>query len=200
MSLDKDYATIFQGLQEYVRPEEESDFENLRKFARAFVIKKHHQDEFLWELSSSNAQLHFILSGAFGEYLVQGKHPQLIRFYRKEKFAFSEDMILYSARPATYSKCLVEGRVASIPVNVLMSYVQNSRVGSKLLTGLIALSMTEYRNTTYEMLQTSGTDRINAALEQFPDLLNIIPRKELADYLGISRASLFRSLKQIDVE
>jgi hypothetical protein len=78
--------------------------------------------------------------------------------------------------------------------------VQRSQEGVKLLTGLIELSMTEYRNTTYEMLQTSGTDRINAALEQFPDLLNIIPRKELADYLGISRASLFRSLKQIDIE
>jgi len=200
MSLDKDYATIFQALQEYVRPEEELDYENLGKLARSFVIKTVNQDENLWELSSSNAQLHFILSGAFGEYLVQGKNPQLIRFYRKEKFAFSEDMILYSARPATYAKCLVEARVASIPANVLMSYVQRSQEGVKLLTGLIELSMTEYRNTTYEMLQTSGTDRINAALEQFPDLLNIIPRKELADYLGISRASLFRSLKQIDIE
>jgi len=28
----------------------------------------------------------------------------------------------------------------------------------------------------------------------------LIPRRELADYLGISRASLFRSLKEIDHE
>lgn len=200
MSLDKDYATIYQALQEYMRPEEEIDFDNLRNLARSFVINSYNQGDNLWELISSNAQLHFILSGAFGEYLVQGKNPQLIRFYRKEKFAFSEDMILYSARPATYAKCLVGARVGSIPANILMGYVQRSREGGKLLTGLIELSMTEYRNTTYEMLQTSGTDRINAALEQFPDLLNMIPRKELADYLGISRASLFRSLKQIGIE
>jgi len=74
----------------------------------------------------------------------------------------------------------------------------NEQLGSRLLTSLIELSMTEYRNTTYEMLQTSGIHRITAALEQFPDVLDLIPRKDLADYLGISRASLFRSLKQID--
>jgi hypothetical protein len=48
------------------------------------------------------------------------------------------------------------------------------------------------------MLQTSGIHRIHATMEQFPEVLDLIPRKELADYLGISRASLFRSLKQIE--
>jgi CRP-like cAMP-binding protein len=60
--------------------------------------------------------------------------------------------------------------------------------------------MTEYRNTTYEMLQASGRARLQAAISQSPNLLNIIPRKELADYLGLSRASLFRALKSFGHE
>lgn len=200
MSLTQDHAIIFEGLQNYVRAENENDHNDLEQLSRSFIVKSFHIGEDLWHLNSSSSQLNFILSGAFGEYLVNGRKAQLIRFYRQNKFAFSEDMILYSAPPATYAKCLVEGRVASISTNILMRYLQGSIVGSTLLTGLIELSMTEYRNTTYEMLQSHGIHRINAALEQFPDLLNIIPRKELADYLGISRASLFRSLKQIENE
>ena len=88
--------------------------------------------------------------------------------------------------------------MASISASALAEYLVNEELGWKLLPSLIVLSMTEYRNTTYEMLQTGGINRIHAAIEQFPDILYLIPRKQLADYLGISRASLFRSLKQIE--
>lgn len=198
MSFDKDYDIIYEGLSLHIQHVDAADHEALKSLARRFTIRTYKEGDDLWELGTSLGQLHFILTGAFAEYLQEGRTPHLLRFYSKNRFAYSEDLILYSSRPATFVKCLVEARVASIPANVLEEYLMNEKLGNQLLTSLIELSMTEYRNTTYEMLQTSGIHRIHAAMEQFPEVLDLIPRKELADYLGISRASLFRSLKQIE--
>jgi len=198
MSKDKDYEFVQEGLSLHIHVGNSDEQDALRQLSRRFTIRTYKEEEELWNLTTSSGQLHFILSGAFAEYLIDGRIAHLLRFYPKNRFAYSEDLILYSSQPKTYSKCLVEARVASIPAGTLAEYLMNEQLGSRLLTSLIELSMTEYRNTTYEMLQTSGIHRISAALEQFPDVLDLIPRKELADYLGISRASLFRSLKQID--
>lgn len=198
MSQGKDYETILEGLSLHVKLDFPEEHEALKSLARRFSIRTFKEGDTLWELDTASGQLFFILSGAFAEYLMDGRTPHLLRFYSKNRFAYSEDLILYSTRPATFAKCLVEARVASIPAGTLAEYLMNEELGGKLLTSLIELSMTEYRNTTYEMLQTNGIHRINAAIEQFPDVLDLIPRKELADYLGISRASLFRSLKQIE--
>lgn len=198
MSYDKDYDVVHEALSQHVQLDKAEDQEALRSLAQRFSIRTFKEDDSLWELSTRTGQLHFILSGVFAEYLVDGRVPHILRFYPKNRFAYSEDLILYSTNPATYATCLVEARVASISASALAEYLVNEELGGKLLPSLIVLSMTEYRNTTYEMLQTGGIHRIHAAIEQFPDILSLIPRKQLADYLGISRASLFRSLKQIE--
>ncbi len=198
MSYDRDYDVVHEALSQHVQLDKAEDQEALRSLAQRFSIRTFKEDDSLWELSTRTGQLHFILSGVFAEYLVDGRVPHILRFYPKNRFAYSEDLILYSTNPATYATCLVEARVASISAGALAEYLVNEELGGKLLPSLMVLSMTEYRNTTYEMLQTGGIHRIHAAIEQFPDILSLIPRKQLADYLGISRASLFRSLKQIE--
>jgi CRP-like cAMP-binding protein len=195
---NKDYDLILEGLSLHIKIVHPEEHLALKSLARRFTIRTYKVGDKLWELDTTSGQLFFILSGAFAEYLMEGMDPHLFRFYLKNGFAYSEDLILYSTRPATYAHCLTDARVATIPAGILADYLMNEALGGKLLMSLIELSMTEYRNTTYKMLQTSGIHRINAAIEQFPDVLDLIPRKELADYLGISRASLFRSLKQIE--
>jgi CRP-like cAMP-binding protein len=188
------------GLLSHVSLHDDLDQDKLRSLSKLFNVQSYLREDKLWDLTSEKGELHFILSGAFSEKLVRGKDSYILRFYRKGKFAFSEDLLLYSTKSETECECLLDAKIASIPVSQLFSFLANDALSSRLIGVLIGMSLTEYRNTTYEMLQTNGTHRISAALEQFPDLLNIIPRKELADYLGISRASLFRSLKQLDHE
>ena len=190
-----DHDAVYNGLYAHLKIETAEARYKLREFSRRFVFKNYKPGDELWSLESNEGDLHVILSGAFGEYLQEKKSTHLLRFYRKGKCAFSEDLLLYSNPPETVARCLVEGVVASIPRSQILLMSEGNDFGPSLISGLINLSMTEYRHTTYEMLQTSVEFRIKAALEQFPELLNVIPRKELADYLGISRASLFRTLK-----
>lgn len=195
-----DHDAVYNGLYAHLRIDSQEDRDELHEFSRRFTFKMYSVGDELWSLNSTEGELHVVLSGAFGEYLRVKNEDHLLRFYRQGKCAFSEDLLIYSKPSETYNKCLADGVVASIPRSQIKMISESRDFGTRLIAGLINLSMTEYRHTTYEMLQSSGQNRIKAALEQFPDLLHIIPRREMAEYLGISRASLFRSLKLIDDE
>jgi CRP-like cAMP-binding protein len=178
------------------------DFERkeLHTLSKEFVIQKVERGFQLWAEGLDKDNLYFIVSGACGEYLRHNNEESLIRFYQQDKFAFSEDILIYSVPSETRCITLIESVIASVPKKILLDQTLHKVVGTKLLSILVNLSMTEYRNTTYEMLQSNGTSRLKAAISQSPNLLNIIPRKELADYLGLSRASLFRALKSFGHE
>jgi CRP-like cAMP-binding protein len=200
MLSQKEVERLYYGLRSHINLQGDEEGQALRALSNEFILRNVNIGESLWDLDSEIGDLHFILEGTFAEYLKRGTHSFILRFYRPGKFAFSEDSLLYSNRSDTYSKALSNAKVAYLPSIHFQNALRQGGLGVKLMEVLINLSMTEYRNTTYEMLQSSGTNRIHAALQQFPDLLHLIPRRELADYLGISRASLFRSLKEIGHE
>lgn len=193
----QDQESIYYGILAHFIVEKESDKDDLESLSSEFSIRYCDTGQSLWSLGLDSGDLHFVLDGAFGEYLKDNGQNHLLRLYRKGKFSFSEDLLIYNSTSQTSCKALVPSKVASISRDRLLQLTSINDIGSRLISALINFSMTEYRNTTYEMLQNTGQNRLKAALEQFPDLLNIIPRRELADYLGISRASLFRTLKLI---
>ena len=200
MLTQEEVERLHYGLLSHIQLQGDVEVQALRELSSKFALRDVPAGHTLWDLNSDTGDLHFIFEGTFAEYLQRGTHSFILRFSRPGKFAFSEDLLLYSKRSDTYSKALSHAKVASLPSVHFQNALRQGGLGAKLMEVLINLSMTEYRNTTYEMLQTSGTNRIHAALEQFPDLLHLIPRRELADYIGISRASLFRSLKEIGHE
>ena len=200
MLSQKEVERLHYGLLSHIQLQGDVEVQALRELSSKFTFRDVPAGHTLWDLNSDTGDLHFIFEGTFAEYLQRGSHSFIFRFYRPGKFAFSEDLLLYSKRSDTFSKALSHAKIASLPSIHFQNTLRQGGLGAKLMEVLINLSMTEYRNTTYEMLQTSGTNRIHAALEQFPDLLHLIPRRELADYLGISRASLFRSIKEIGHE
>lgn len=200
MLSQKEVERLHYGLLSHMKLQGEVEVQAFSDLSDKFILRNVPDGHALWDLSSNSGDLHFILEGTFAEYLQRGSHSFILRFQRPGKFAFSEDLLLYSKHSDTFCKALSHAKVASLPSIHFQDALRQGGLGAKLMEALINLSMTEYRNTTYQMLQTSGTNRIQAALEQFPDLLHLIPRRELADYLGISRASLFRSLKEIGHE
>lgn len=192
--------SILIGFKSLYDTEFDSQYLELKRLAADFDCFTLQRGDRLWSYESHRDRLFFVVKGSLGEYLLESRQASLIRLYKSHQFAFSEDSLIYGNTSNTECVSLTESTLASVPKEVIMSGTMQQQVGAKLLGILINLSMTEYRNTTYEMLQVSGRKRIQAALSQSPNLLNIIPRDELADYLGISRASLFRALKSLDDE
>lgn len=196
MTLMSENESVFYALLSYLDIDTKEETNALKELSSKFIINRFDPGDILWSMDTSSGMLHFVVDGAFAEYLQTNGQKQILRLYRKGKFAFSEDLLLYSKSPESFATCVVKGKVASVPKRVLVNVLDEYGLATSLLEALLSIALLEYRNSTYELLQTTGVNRINAALEQFPDLLTMIPRSELADYLGISRASLFRSLKK----
>lgn len=191
---------ILKGLMSIFPIGHDYERKELMALANEFEIRSVERGFQLWAEGLDQSKLYFIVSGSCGEYLRHPRGESLIRFYQDGKFAFSEDILLYSAPSESRCVALTKSVIASVPKVKLLDNALFDSVAAKLLGVLINLSMTEYRNTTYEMLQSSGKARLQAVIYQSPNLLNIIPRKELSDYLGVSRASLFRALKSFGNE
>lgn len=191
-----DDQLIYRGLLNHISSDSPEILEALKRLSKSFDIHRYKEGDVLWDWGTMESKLCFVLSGVAIEYIKTNRYHHILRMYRSGKFMFPEDPFLYSAPSETYCKMQVPGKVACITVKQMNALVENGAIDSLLIASLLELSMTEYRQSTYELLQTSGVNRINAALEQFPDLLDVLPRDDVAAYLGISRASLFRSLKQ----
>ena len=191
---------ILKGLLSIYPISHDFERQELLTLSNEFHWRHIHRGDLLWAEGLDKDHLYFIVNGSCAEYLQHDSQESLIRFYHEGKFAFSEDILIYGVPSETRCVALTDAVIASCPKQVLLDDTLDKVVGAKLLSILLNFSMTEYRNTTYEMLQASGRARLQAAISQSPHLLNIIPRKELADYLGLSRASLFRALKSFGHE
>lgn len=200
MDSTKKSELIVQGLLSIYPISHDFERQELLTLSNEFQWRHIQRGDSLWAEGLDKDHLHFIVKGSCAEYLQHDSQESLIRFYHEGKFAFSEDILIYGVPSETHCVALTDTVLASCPKQVLLDDTLDKVVGAKLLSILLNFSMTEYRNTTYEMLQASGRARLQAAISQSPDLLNIIPRKELADYLGLSRASLFRALKSFGHE
>lgn len=187
---------VFQALLDQIDKLNEIELVAYRKLSSQFKTQYILKGDYLWTLDDKQDRVFFIHDGIFAEYLQKQKGSHVVRFYQAQSFAFSEDTVLYDASPETFTKCIASGMVASVPYEVLSSIASEYHLGFHFLESLVQITMKEYRQSTYEMLQTIGTHRLHAAQEKFPEILDRLPRTELAEYLGISRASLFRSLKE----
>ena len=132
-----DHDAVYRGLYAHLRIESPEDREQLLEFSRRFTFKMYSVGDELWSLSSTDGELSVVLSGAFGEYLRVRNEDHLLRFYRQGKCAFSEDLLIYSKQSETYTKCLADGVVASIPRAQINMIGEGGNFASRLILGLI---------------------------------------------------------------
>jgi dsDNA-binding SOS-regulon protein len=69
-------------------------------------------------------------------------------------------------------------------------------LGFDLINALSLKTLGNYRSRTALLVQLSLAKRLAHALNQYPALLSLLTREELANFLSLSRSSLHRVLKQ----
>lgn len=171
----------------------------LRLLSEHFVIENMALGDELWHYNQNRSTVTFLIDGVIAEYIKNGRKSNLLKLHKKKSFVYSEDVVLYRTPSKTYAKCVVPGAVAHISYHAMQDVFDRFGLTEIFISQLVEISMTEYRQSTYELLQSSGARRILAVIDEHPDVLDLVPRSELADYLGISRASLFRYLKQLNL-
>ena len=115
MLSQKEVERLHYGLLSHIKLQGDVEVQALSDLSSKFTMRNVPIGHALWDLNSNSGDLHFILEGTFAEYLQRGSHSFILRFHRPGKFAFSEDLLLYSKRSDTFSKALSHAKVASLP-------------------------------------------------------------------------------------
>ena len=104
MLSQKEIERLHYGLLSHIKLQGDVEVQALSDLSSKFTMRNVPNGHALWDLSSNSGDLHFILEGTFAEYLQRGSHSFILRFQRPGKFAFSEDLLLYSKHSDTFCK------------------------------------------------------------------------------------------------
>jgi CRP-like cAMP-binding protein len=191
-SLEQLVYDFFRGLPAYTTDMEDAVKAIIENFDRPVIKKK---GAILTELAPPNKDFWFLCDGFLKEIY---KNPfmnedALFNFIPPASIFVNEDSLFYNKRPQHYYKAYTDVTIASLS-NEKFQVLKNkhSAIIKLYLSGTAEIQ--KNRRSRLLMLRMSNTqDKIDWVRDQRGDLYKIMDRVTLAQYIGVSRASLYRA-------
>jgi CRP-like cAMP-binding protein len=191
-SFEQNIFDFFRGLPAYTTDMEETVQAIIESFNTPVLKKK---GAILTELAPPNKDFWFLCDGFLKEIY---KNPfqnedALFNFIPPSSVFVNEDSLFYNKRPQHYYKAYTDVVIASLSNEKFQELKHKYPSLIKLyLSGTAEIQ--KNRRSRLLMLRMSNTqDRIDWVRDQRGDLYKIMDRVTLAQYIGVSRASLYRA-------
>ena len=196
-TLDKLVFDFFQGLPAYTSDMEETVQSIVQSFDTPITKPK---GSIITELSPPNKDFWFLCEGYLKEIYKNPFHNQdsLFNFIPPSSIFVNEDSLFYNKRPQHYYKAYTDVRIASFNNERFQELKKKFPAIIKLyLSGTAEIQ--KNRRSRLLMLRMPNTiDRIAWVQSQRGDLYNKMDRVTLAQYIGVSRASLYRAFDKLE--
>jgi CRP/FNR family transcriptional regulator, anaerobic regulatory protein len=171
-------------------PISDDEFEFIKTF---FTIKKVLKNQYLINQGDEVKYEYIIMSGIFRVfYLDENGNEHIIQF-ATENWWMSDYISYFNKKPANmYVVCMVPGEVLCLTLSgreKLSSDIHKMEYffRFKLTKGYIAL-----QRRIMTLLSGNPEQRYNEFADLYPNLMQKIPKKYIAEYLGVSRETLSR--------
>ena len=191
-AIEQSILDFFKGLPAYTTDMEETVRAIIENFNPPVLKKK---GAIITELAPPNKDFWFLCDGFLKEIY---KNPfqnedALFNFIPPSSVFVNEDSLFYNKRPQHYYKAYTDVVIASLSHEKFQELKNTYPAIIKLyLSGTAEIQ--KNRRSRLIMLRMSNTqDRIDWVREQRGDLYKIMDRVTLAQYIGVSRASLYRA-------
>ena len=191
-SLDQLVHNFFRGLPAYTTDVEDIVKAIIENFNRPVYKKK---GAIITELAPPNKDFWFLCDGFLKEIYKNPfmKEDALFNFIPPASIFVNEDSLFYNKRPQHYYKAYTDVTIASLSNEKFQELKSKYPAIIKLyLSGTAEIQ--KNRRARLLMLRMSNTqDKIDWVRDQRGDLYKIMDRVTLAQYIGVSRASLYRA-------
>ena len=191
-SLEQLVFHFFRGLPAYTTDMEDTVKAIIHSFDPPVIKKK---GAIITELAPPNKDFWFLCDGFLKEIY---KNPfmnedALFNFIPPASIFVNEDSLFYNKRPQHYYKAYSDVTIASLSNEKFQELKSKYPAIIRLyLSGTAEIQ--KNRRSRLLMLRMSNTqDRIDWVRDQRRDLYKIMDRVTLAQYIGVSRASLYRA-------
>lgn len=196
-ALDELVFDFFRGLPAYTSDMEETVQSIVQSFDTPITKPK---GSIITELSPPNKDFWFLCEGYLKEIYKNPFHNQdsLFNFIPPFSIFVNEDSLFYNKRPQHYYKAYTDVRIASLSNERFQELKKKFPAIIKLyLSGTAEIQ--KNRRSRLLMLRMPNTiDRIEWVQSQRGDLYNKMDRVTLAQYIGVSRASLYRAFDKLE--
>lgn len=175
---------------EQVTPVDDNEFEYIKSF---FTLKKVRKHQYLIHEGDEVKHEYLVLSGIYKVFYVDEQGKEYIVQFARENWWMSDYQAFFKGQQAsTYIECITEGEVLYLTLHDreklaadLHKMEHFFRV--KLTNGYVAL-----QQRIKLLLSSTPQQRYEEFAKLYPNLIQLIPKKLIAEYLGVSRETLSR--------
>ena len=175
---------------EHIMPLTDEEYEHIQAF---FTLKRVRKNQYLVHEGDEVKNEYLVMKGIYKVFHVDPDGKEHIVQFARENWWMSDYTAYFKGKPATmFIECLEEGEVLCLTLqgreklsSDLHKMEHFFRV--KLTNGYVAL---QERVTL--LLSSTPQQRYEAFSRSHPDLIQRVPKKFIAEYLGVSRETLSR--------
>lgn len=175
---------------EEITPISDEEFESIKPF---FTVKRVLKNQYLIQQGDDARYEYIIMSGIFKVFYLSDDGKEHIVQFATENWWMSDYISYFSKKPANlYVVCIKAGEVLCLTLEGREKLSANLHKMEhffrvKLTKGYIAL-----QQRIISLLSHTPEERYKEFAELYPDLMQKVPKKYIAEYLGISRETLSR--------
>ncbi len=155
-----------------------------------------HKGDFLLHQGVHEMEQYFVLDGILKRVVTNSQAKEMILRFADERDMETSYAAWCLKTPTPYSiVCVTKARVAKLPLQEWVAFMERHPEIKKAFEYYVMSLMSEIMAHTITLHLLDAPGRVHRFLRKHPELLDRIPKKELASYLNLSAETLSR-LKQ----
>lgn len=159
----------------------------IKTFRKGDIIKDAHQIE---------KNLNIIIEGtAAATIWVDNNTPKCIDLYFKNQFFMDYHSFINQEPTPIKTQLLSDSKLFIVPYKSFIRLLNSSPIGDKITRIITDFHFSHKQKQQIDLLTKSSLERLNDLIKLYPNIINQIPKKTIASYLGITPQSLSRIMK-----
>ncbi|AYA37941.1 Crp/Fnr family transcriptional regulator [Hymenobacter oligotrophus] len=155
--------------------------------------------EFITRAGEVGRHLYFVLEGIQRSYHLRDGKEYTLAFTYPPSFTGIPESVLVRQPSPHFLECITPSRLLRLPYDKMEQLMLESPAAERLMRKLTEQILVGVLHRQTELLTCSMAERFRLFLQRSPHLLNAVPHKHLASYLGMDATNFSKLLNQLPV-
>ena len=186
MLAQRDTIKIFEGLSDELKTE-------IIKLLKPIHLKK---GEIFIRLGMMSDKIGVVVSGVIYAYLLKDGEEKTIHISSAKNTVAAYDCLLLNQPSKLIYKALTDTELMVISFSALEQLYKTNVLANRISREFMRLQLADAYQRTASFIIYTPLERYQQLQKENPEVINLIPQKVLASYLGITPVSLSRIRKR----
>jgi CRP-like cAMP-binding protein len=171
----------------------------MNEFLERWIVKTAHKKEIITEINTIDRYLYFIAKGAQKAYYLTDGNEYIIAFSHPYTFTCIPESFL-TQKPSNYCwQCVTESEFLQISHRQFFDFIEKHSEFETLLWKNLIGTLGGLVNRYHRLLAFSMEERFRDLMKNSPHLLNLVPQKDIANYLKIDPTNFSKLINRIRI-